>query len=106
MSQHIFHTKHNSIEITVVMGWDRPLQGYFMFIEAKGKKTEKFIYSNLDDPQLAEFGGFASTIEPFVNKLNELGIDVPLEMFQFVELDGAFNAGNNQVFYSAEGRIT
>jgi hypothetical protein len=105
MSQHIFHTQYKNDQITVLMGWDRPLQGYFMVIQKKVNKTDDFIYSNLDDPHLAESGGFASTIEPFVKKLNELGIEVPLEMFDLVKLDGVFNAGNKQVFYSAEGRI-
>jgi hypothetical protein len=102
MSQHYFHTKHNNTEITVLMGWDRPLQGYFMVISDKNKRGDEYIYSNLEDPQLCDAGGLAETIEPFVNKLNELGIEVPFDMLFGVELDGAFNEGNRQVTHEQD----
>ncbi len=99
MSQHFFKTTHKGEAITVMMGWDKPLQGFFMVIEDKTSKEDGFIYSNLEDPELAQVGGLAQTIEPFVNKLDELGIDVPIEMLEGVEMDGIFNVGNKQAHY-------
>lgn len=100
MSQHFFKTAHKGEAVTVMMVWDRPLQGFFMVIEDKTSKDDGFIYSNLEDPELALSGGFSQTIEPFVNKLDELGIDVPIEMLEGVVVDGIFNVGNKEVHYS------
>lgn len=33
MSQHHFHTIHNGQETHILMGWDRPMQGFFLVIE-------------------------------------------------------------------------
>jgi hypothetical protein len=103
MSQHFFNTTHKGEAITVMMGWDKPLQGFFMVIEDKASKEDDFIYSNLEDPELAQAGGLAQTIEPFVNKLDELGIEVPVEMLEGVEIDGIFNVGNKQAHYGVAG---
>ena len=106
MSQHFFNTTHNGEAITVMMGWDKPLQGFFMVIEDKTSKEDGFIYSNLEDPELARTGGFAQTIESFVNKLDELGIEVPVEMLEGVEMDGVFNVGNKQAHYCITGQTS
>lgn len=106
MSQHFYNTNHNGKPISVLMGWDKPLQGFFMVIEDKTSKGDDFIYSNLEDPSLAQVGGLAQTIEPFVNKLNELGIAVPIEMLECVEMDGIFNVGNKQAHYGIAGQTS
>ncbi len=106
MSQHFFKTTHKGEVITVMMGWDKPLQGFFMVIEDKTSGDDGFIYSNLEDPELAQSGGFAQSIEPFVNKLGELGIEVPIEMLECVEMDGIFNVGNKVVHYGMGTAMT
>lgn len=74
-----------------------------MVIEGKTSRDDGFIYSNLEDPELAQVGGFARTIEPFANKLDQLGIEVPLAMLEGVAMDGVFNVGNKQAHYSLMG---
>lgn len=102
MSQHIFHTTHEGRPVSVLMGWDRPLQGFFMVIQDESKKEEFCVYNNLDDPGLLANNGLPPTLEPFVAKLEALGIVIPMAMLEGVELDGILNAGNRYVEYSVE----
>lgn len=103
MSQHVFNTRYQGKPITVMMGWDRPLQGFFMVIEEIDRDEEHCIYSNLDDPTLGSLTGLAPTIQPFINKLNELSISVPKEMLDGVTLDGVYNVGNKTAHYCIAG---
>ncbi len=46
MSQHIFYTMREGEQTKIMMGWDRPLQGYFMVIEKETDVDVPF-WSNL-----------------------------------------------------------
>ena len=50
MSVHSFTTRHGGDEIVVTMGWDRPLQGYFMTISKTNSEDEEehFLFNNLE----------------------------------------------------------
>jgi hypothetical protein len=74
MSQHYFDTSLGDEPITVMLGWDRPLQGYFMLIEST--QRDGYIYSNLEDIDLVKCGGFASSLDYFIDKMRELGVVV------------------------------
>jgi hypothetical protein len=85
------------------MGWDRPLQGYFMVIESEA--DDEPVYSNLYDRALVQCGGLPRTLDHFLHRMDELGVAVPGRMLQQVRLDAAANAGNRLVAYDAEGNV-
>ncbi len=74
-----YHTlgMRGSEEVTVVLGFDPPLQHYFVDV-TKGDATRPF-YSSMAEPS----GGFPS-IEALRQKLSELGIQVPEDTFQMI----------------------
>lgn len=103
MSQHIYRSTYGGRPVTIYMGWDRPLQGFFLVIESEG--VDGYVYSNLDDPELVSCGGLPATLGHFTVKLNELGLVVPQNIVQQVELDATNNVGNRRVFYDAAGNV-
>ncbi len=66
------------------MGWDRPLQYYFLVVSEDGKEDEP-LYSNLDDESLPVIG--TDDIGYFLEKLKELEIAVPETMIKAVQED-------------------
>jgi hypothetical protein len=100
MSQHYFSTEHNGEAITVLLGWDRPLGHFFMVIERDDPKPgqDDYLYVNLDEP-----GAFELPLEFFREKLQQLGICVPGEMFEQVATDQVLAIGNRRVVYQASG---
>jgi hypothetical protein len=103
MSQHIFETKYEGDPVTVVMGWDRPKQDYFMMIsKERGAFTPPFIvYDNdIDDRSKGE------GLDYYQATLLELGIEVPQVMLQHVHHDCGFNVGNRVCTYAADGKFT
>lgn len=40
MSQHYFYTQHNGMKTVVLMGWDRPLQGFFLVVQKEDDKED------------------------------------------------------------------
>lgn len=111
MSQHVYRTTHEGQPIAVLLGWDRPIGHYFMVIEWQGQRftdapwaiamddaTDNLLYSNLDEPN-----PFELSLAYFKVKLDELGIRVPEPMFEQVERDRFYRAGNRHVTYQADG---
>ena len=105
MSQHILNTQQADKDIAVMMGWDRPLQGYFMNVVESRTNNDKYMYSSSDDPALTACGGFPETVEHFLNQLTQMNISIPEAMLDGVELDGVFNSGNRVVFYNDDGVV-
>ncbi|WP_348700916.1 hypothetical protein [uncultured Limnobacter sp.] len=95
MSRHFFKTLYQGKPATVLLGYDQPLNGFFMVIEEDGQEGDEYIYSNLFDEV-----SHPSTLEPYRERLNELGIFVPTEMLMEVETDGAARMGNKNVHHS------
>lgn len=105
MSQHSFKTTHRELPITVLLGWDRPLQYFFMVIEntapdddGQEEQDDGYLYSNLNDKH-----PFGMCLADYQAKLAELGITVPAEMFIRVGRDRLLNVGNRCVSYSGDG---
>ena len=105
MSQHYFQTSYEGRSVTVVVGFDRPLRGFFCFVERNdaGDQEEEFLYSNLDDPKLVHCMGIAKTLKHFEKRLGDLGLAVPRSMFSEAENDQRFNVGNRFVWHDAKG---
>jgi hypothetical protein len=91
MSQHFCTTTMGSKTVEVLMGWDRPLQGFFMVIHDLEAPVEDdgLIFSNLDEPV-----SHPQVLDPFTDKLEELGIRVPAAMIEEVKDDQMWNVGN------------
>ena len=82
MSQHYFQTSYEGRSVTVVVGFDRPLRGFFCFVERNDAgDDEEFAYSNLDDPKLVHCMGIAKTLKHFEKRLGDLDLAVPRSMF-------------------------
>lgn len=122
MSQHHFQTVHGTKAIDVVLGWDRPLHHFFLWVEhlrapvaqtagvvdadtedpdlcdSVEEPPEDFMYHNLDDG-----ASMGAGLSYFRCKLAELGITVPETMFTQVLRDKALNIGNRHVVYRPDG---
>jgi len=108
MSQHYFPTSYEGRSVTVVVGFDRPLRGFFCFVErndADEAGEEQFVYSNLEDPKLAHCMGMARTLKHFEKRLADLGFEVPRSMFAEAEADQRFNVGNRCAWHDATGVV-
>lgn len=96
MSRHYFQTTYAGKPAEVLMGFDRPLDGFFMIIdyldEPEDDNEDHYIYSNM-----REKNPHPPTLTPFLEKLAELDISIPAEMIQEIEIDGAFKTGNKNV---------
>lgn len=107
MSQHEFICKHAGWDVSVVMGWDRPCQGYFLnviFLDERDETSgEEHAYLSFHDPDLAGCNGFAKDPEVLVRKLHALGIAAPARLLDEVRRDGAENVGNRYEIYDGAG---
>lgn len=101
MSQHYFETKHEEKPVTVVMGWDRRLQGFFMVIEKANTEEDEYIYSNLSDEALFSYMGLPPSLDYFLEVLQSFGLKVPQTMIDEVRADGINNVGNRIEIYSS-----
>lgn len=91
--RHTHKTIYNGRPVLVAMGFDIPLQGYFMTVEPVDEnnpdtnKETGMIYSNLDEPELNDNMGFASDIKLYQRRLREMNIEVPDYFFAAVLAD-------------------
>lgn len=96
MSRHYFQTTYAGKPVEVLMGFDRPLNGFFMVIDylepEEDDENDGYIYSNM-----LEKNSHPDSLTPYLKKLAELGISIPTEMIQEIEMDGAFKTGNKNV---------
>ena len=109
MSQHHYACTWQGRPISVLMGWDRPLQGFFMVIEFDDAGDEDdeeawLLYSNLNDSDLTPTG-MSRSCGYFQEKLAVLGVSVPTQMIEAIERDGQDNTGNKEVWYDHKGRV-
>lgn len=101
MSQHRFFTDDSDGRpIEVLMGWDQPMQGFFLVIE---RPDGALLYSNLDDRVLDKWHGLPRSLDHFFRKLRQLRIKVPKRMIDEVLLDERRNAGNRICLHQADG---
>ena len=78
MSQHVFQSTQDGRTVEVMLGYDPPLDGFFMTVTIDGA----IAYTNLE-----EENAFSKDLPYFRSKLTELGLQVPQEMFDEAELD-------------------
>ena len=95
MSRHMF-TAPNGIK--VCMGWDRPMQGFFMTLEKPSAESEDqfdYIFNNMDqaDPNPKSLTGY-------LDELSRRGIILPDYMVSELIADAEHNVGNKIVFHN------
>ena len=111
MSLHKFTTQFGNTELVVTMGWDRPLQGFFMTIiqtdsesasagEENKEDDEAFLFNNLEQHVSHPKG-----IEAYQFELEHRGIEVPEKMINEVLADGMHNVGNKIVEHTCVNGI-
>lgn len=107
MSQHTCTVFHQGLPVTILMGWDRPLQGFFMDIQwlegSDDEDDDHYLYSNLDDPALDRFAGLPPDLEHFICILRALGLVIPAQMLLELRCDQLDNVGNRWVCHDAVG---
>ena len=106
MSQHRFTTKLGNTEVVVTMGWDQPLQGYFMTIMETNSATSMAENEDTEEKEVYLFDNFKQfdshpkEITGYLFELELLGIDVPRQMIDEVMMEGVRNIGNKIVEHS------
>ena len=110
MSDRTCNSIFNNKPVTVTMGWDAPLQRYFMVVEyvddedVENNSTDEnpngTIYSNLDDVTIDENSYLDKSMRYFEDKLKELNITVPEVMINETITDGRMNRGNFSKHYN------
>jgi hypothetical protein len=99
MSQHHFYLSHLEQPCHILMGWDKPLQGYFMVIE-KPQDADRPFWSNLDYTP-----AHPKSLDRFIEILNFFGLHVPCQMLEEVRCDGEGNIGNKVVLHQLHNGI-
>lgn len=103
MSQHKFITTRGDSEIIVTMGWDRPLQGFFMTImEVESKPPIAGEAENEDEPvylfnSLDQHDSHPREISGYLFELIDREIVIPQEMLDELLSDSTHNVGNKIV---------
>jgi hypothetical protein len=103
MSQHKIELDYRGKTVEVLIGWDRPLQGYFLVVDWLDADTDEPIYSNLNDPAFDANHGVAPSLEMLMKRLIAMDIDLPATVIGNVLMDGVRNIGNCEVKYSKDG---
>lgn len=94
MSRHRFKTTHQGHPISVDMGWDRPLKGFFMVVQRDDAKVDEdtFLFDNLTQEV-----SHPCTLDPFLEELDRLNVAIPNEMLDEIRRDSEENVGNKYV---------
>ena len=105
MSQHHFATTYQGRPVNVVMGYDRPLRGFFCCVELTDTEDDDYAYCNLSDAKLFPAMGLAASVEYFRGVFAELGLQVPESLFTECICDQANNVGNRFEVHGADGLL-
>lgn len=100
MSQHCFETEHQGEPIRVLLGWDRPVNDFFLVIERTEPEQDQddYLYVSRHDAPLEH-----RSLAFLEVKLSELGIEVPSQMLDQVAVDQAFGLADRMVTYLSDG---
>ena len=99
MSQHYFETTYLNRPVRVTLGWDRPVQHYYLTVEYLD--ADRYVYSNLQERK-----PFGFNLDDYRSKLETLGIAVPQSMFVQAQKDRADNAANRYVTHGEDGTFS
>ena len=104
MSQHYirFHHAPSNCEVCVQLGWDKPLQGFYMValkldMPELDDNDEGIVYSNLLDV------GHPDTLQPFRDVSDRLAFPIPEVMWRNAYQDSQLSVVNKKFFYDLSG---
>lgn len=102
MSQHFCDITLDNRRLRVLLGYDRRLNYLFCVVERldTSADTERYLYSNLDDPKA---GLSIQDVGYFERVLNTLGVTIPAQMYTGVANDQRARAGNFQLQHYVDG---
>lgn len=115
MSQHFYPATYMGQPVIVMMGYDRPLRGFFMVIESAGDSAsaapvfnheeddDYYVYSNLSDFELLNCCGLPKTTDHFLKRLQEMDITAHPNVITAIKQDQVENVGNKTVYYDMAG---
>lgn len=96
MSQHRFECVIDGQKVDVLMGWDRPLSGFFMVVQVLTPNGDgEFLYSNLNN-RVAH----PPDMDDYLDWLYEHDVQLPAPMIEEIEMDAAEDVGNKYVRHS------
>ena len=98
MSQHYFNCKRNDHDVTITLGYDRPLDKFFLNVEQEGVDSDNYI-------SLYDLNAPDDDMDYFREKLKSLGIAAPESFFLAVEEDAVERVGNYVVQHFADGSM-
>ena len=103
MSRHHLRTTRGASPVLVVMGYDRPMNEFFLQLWDDGLEAEadEPAYSSLDEPA-ADWRNIATVVQ----RLEELDVAAPRSMIDAVVADCVHRAGNRIVEHTLDGRAT
>ena len=100
MSKHCYDTVLGDENISITIGWDNLVKGFFMVIERSSDEDEPF-WSNLINHQPP----FPKTLDSFLRVIKNINIDIPQQMIDELLEDQKNNIGNKHVaHYLEEGK--
>ena len=103
MSRHFFDCELRCA-VRVRLGYDRPLNEFFLQVERIGADPSQghspVLYASIDDP----FNS-GDDLDYYREKIEKLGLVVPESLFEAVEEDAARGVGNRCAQHFADGRI-
>lgn len=109
MSRHYFDTFHKGYPITVLLGWDRPMDYFFLVVEKPTEliddtmkvESDDFLYSNLHESDPFNHG-----LDYYREVLRHFQIGVPESMFIQVQRDRESYTGNRVAKHRTDGSFT
>jgi len=103
MSRHFFDCEHDGRSVRVRLGYDRPLDEYFLhieFIDSGADDEHTVLYASINDPRVD-----TQNLSYFAGVLAKYGIQVPSSLFQEAAVDSFFHVGNRYVQHFDDGRM-
>lgn len=93
MTQHIFESCVDNKPVSVMCGWDRRMNGFFLDI-TDWNDDENVVYCSSNDEAFSRSMGFSESFVPFENVMAGLGLAYPPTLAQAVGEDKQNNTGN------------
>lgn len=110
MSRHTVLVSYKGVPAQVVLGWDRPLQGFHAGLyyregfpvvdEGSEDEESEVIWSNLYMPPAQ---AHPQDLTGFIEALKEFGVVLPESVVRAVLDDKVVNRGNFDMMWTAEG---
>jgi len=109
MSLHRYTTTQGDKKVVVTLGWDRPLQGFFMtIVESASKSSTVVTHDDQEDDETFLFNSleqqnpYPKEINGYLAELEHHGVELPEQMVDEVLSDGMKNVGNKYVEHTIE----